>query len=878
MRFGYRSRQMLAGAVAVGLSSSALGQYYPAAIPQVTVVPQTGSYYATNQTVSVEDNYIPNVIWRENGAASYQALKVQAIAARGYMYYKLTNTPNAGKATSVKDSTADQVYSKAGSAPFTRATATTTQQKYLLAADETERELLITSTGETVCTFFVAAGKPDTAIDTTTYWPGGTAPLGQWETGDSDPTGTEHWVTYQRGKTGAAVTGTPLGSLTNPVNRGAMSQNGANFLGAGRSTGAGGTFAAWDYLDIVKYYYGADTQLALAKVPATGEAPAFTKQICSFDYTEGYLRNAMNLRANQQINYGGSSHVRDTTTAQSGAASQKLTIDFVPNIFSTDPGSFVYDHVAGMMMGTEANPTINDNLIGTKAANLLIEAGRGSIGFWVKTTTQNLSAAPTLDDSADGTERAVTRNIIGDGAWHKYEWFIADNAEWASGLGTNAINGNWTLDSLRFSGKSDAVFNLDSVFYSASASTPTNQWVYDADGMWNSAGNWTSSMPNAMGATANFLGATTAKRTITFNGPVTVGTMNFNQPLGYELFSNAITYGALTFDVLSGSASINVQSTGTQTMNLSPSVRDNLAIDVVSGGTLAMTGGISMGSFSSGRNLVKTGAGTLVLGGTLNFNAISWLDTRAGQTIVNTDLGNGTADKATLNADGATARVTLNATQRLRDVTILNDSRVSLAANGSRFIRSRTLSITSGGALDLNDNDLVVDYSSYGASPFSSIRGYVLSGYSAVLDSSKTGIVSTSGQNTGGATILALFDNALANMSEWPTGSGNLVPANSVLGKYTYIGDTNMDGQVTPQDYTAIDANLGTTVDPGIAWFYGDTNFDGSIDATDYTGIDAALGLGQGNPLAVAAVPEPAAGVGLALGTLLLRRRRARAN
>src|SRR5258706_9138454 len=85
MLIGRRTRCLLAAAV-LGCASAALGQTIPWAIQTVTVTPQTGSFYASNVTVPVEDNYIPNVVWRENGGASYQALKVQAVAARGYMY------------------------------------------------------------------------------------------------------------------------------------------------------------------------------------------------------------------------------------------------------------------------------------------------------------------------------------------------------------------------------------------------------------------------------------------------------------------------------------------------------------------------------------------------------------------------------------------------------------------------------------------------------------------------------------------------------------------------------------------------------------------------------------------------------------------------
>ncbi len=96
--------------------------------------------------------------------------------------------------------------------------------------------------------------------------------------------------------------------------------------------------------------------------------------------------------------------------------------------------------------------------------------------------------------------------------------------------------------------------------------------------------------------------------------------------------------------------------------------------------------------------------------------------------------------------------------------------------------------------------------------------------------------------------MLSLVDNALLGLTEYPS-AGHTFGSNAIVGKYTYVGDTNWDGQVTAQDVTAIDANLGTSVALGFAWFYGDTNFDGNIDAADYTGWDAALGLGEGNPL-----------------------------
>jgi hypothetical protein len=184
-----------------------------------------------------------------------------------------------------------------------------------------------------------------------------------------------------------------------------------------------------------------------------------------------------------------------------------------------------------------------------------------------------------------------------------------------------------------------------------------------------------------------------------------------------------------------------------------------------------------------------------------------------------------------------------------------------------------TLSINPAAALDLTDNDLVVQYGT-NPSSFTTIRDFVLNGYSPTPDPSKSGIISSTGQSTGN-TILAVFDNALVGVSEWPTGSGNTVVANSVLGKYTYFGDMDLDGQVTAGDYGVLDANLGSTPPAGAAWVSGDADLDGTVTSGDYGILDANLGAGAGNPLlpAAASVPEPSTLAGLALGLFALRRR-----
>ncbi len=173
-----------------------------------------------------------------------------------------------------------------------------------------------------------------------------------------------------------------------------------------------------------------------------------------------------------------------------------------------------------------------------------------------------------------------------------------------------------------------------------------------------------------------------------------------------------------------------------------------------------------------------------------------------------------------------------------------------------------------GGTLNLNDNDLVVnDGTSYNS--FSSIKAEVAGGQ-----------ITSSPSSVGGhPTLLVLFDNALVGDTAW---AGQTISSTAVVGKYTFYGDVNLDGQVTGDDYSAVDSNLGATgLNAGNAWLLGDTNGDLQVTGDDYTTIDANLGAGVGNPLAVAsvsAVPEPASLGMLGLGAmgLLARRRRRR--
>lgn len=171
----------------------------------------------------VETDYIPHVVACENGAADTEALKAQAVAARTYMHYKVNNEG------SICDGTKCQVYTCANKP----------QQRHYDAASATAGQVLMWG-GVVICAFYVAGAKPSTASC-------------QALPGDEDPTGTEKYVTYNEGKSGADVTQSPLGWVDpgNKYNRGCKSQNGAHCL----------SLKGRPYPEILRFYYGADIQL-----------------------------------------------------------------------------------------------------------------------------------------------------------------------------------------------------------------------------------------------------------------------------------------------------------------------------------------------------------------------------------------------------------------------------------------------------------------------------------------------------------------------------------------------------------------------------------------------------------------------------------------
>jgi hypothetical protein len=329
----------------------------------------------------------------------------------------------------------------------------------------------------------------------------------------------------------------------------------------------------------------------------------------------------------------------------------------------------------------------------------------------------------------------------------------------------------------------------------------------------------------------------------------------------------------VTFDdTATGSTTVSISSTvtpGSVTFNNSSKSY------VVNGSAIA--GGATVG-------LTLSGTGTVTLNNTNTF---------AGPV----SIGN----KATL-IIGATGKLASNAITFSKNATLLvqnggtlSSSGLSLSlATGSLFTVAPTTgtkfvlqvnSLTNyGGNLDLGNSDMILH------------NGSASSVFSEIADPYNSGIISSVARaDTTHLTALGFMQN-----SDDGTPSGNAiyshfdgvqVYASDVLVKYTYYGDTNLDGKVDGSDYSRIDNaflqdnyNYGTLS----GWQNGDFNYDGVIDGSDYTLIDNAFNT-QGALIssiiatptaelssAIAPVPEPAAMTLAVVAVLGLLARRGR--
>ncbi len=222
------------------------------------------------------------------------------------------------------------------------------------------------------------------------------------------------------------------------------------------------------------------------------------------------------------------------------------------------------------------------------------------------------------------------------------------------------------------------------------------------------------------------------------------------------------------------------------------------------------------------------------------------------------------------------------------------------------------------GVLDINRSIVAVDYTNAplaaGAgttpqSPFVRLQGRVFAGFRADLANGGiprwdgAGIITSSpdllGANFATSTMtIRITEASTIGYADGATlgNTGVAIDATTVLLGYTFKADTNMDQSITFDDLLKLaqnygldyTGNIGTT---GVQWWLGDSNGDGLVNFDDLLALAQAYGstvsligvntdMSMHNSfesdwqLALSIAPEPTSLAALAMGGLLIRRRR----
>ncbi len=359
----------------------------------------------------------------------------------------------------------------------------------------------------------------------------------------------------------------------------------------------------------------------------------------------------------------------------------------------------------------------------------------------------------------------------------------------------------------------------DTSFYDLSAVNIVvggSVWNFNGSGDWNTGGNWANStVPNGVGAEADFFGVITSAATVSTAVPVTAGLLNFNNANSYTIGGA----GSLTLQTSSGNAQVIVQA-GTQKINVPLTVASSTVFNVASGTSLQI---LSPLTINAGQSVTQTGTGTV--------SYQSSISVLSGGSIT---FGN--ASHATGLSLAATATAAMTPRVSGGPVILQLDS-LTFAAPSSK--------------LDVSNQELLVT-----ATP-ATVRGELQAGnLITTRNGGKLGYKDVGGGVTEVLFTLAGDTDLSSNVDVGDLGA--LATSYGVTGGALWSqGDFNYDGNVDVGDLGALATNYGQSAGLGT----------GAAGPASEISVASSVG---------ASVPEPTSigVVGVAASFLALRRRR----
>jgi hypothetical protein len=314
---------------------------------------------------------------------------------------------------------------------------------------------------------------------------------------------------------------------------------------------------------------------------------------------------------------------------------------------------------------------------------------------------------------------------------------------------------------------------------------------------WFASLNWTNGVPGVKDSVAN-LGTAggSGAQTVSASSPVTLGGLNFDNANGWTVGGTA----TFTMSATSNAASITVASGNHALSNPMQLASDTTITITPSESTLTLSN-----LQATTHALTKAGAGAL------NVNSV-----RA----------------ASLNISGGTAAI------------------IAAAVPGSAS-QVGNLTVGASAALDLNNNDLDVV-----SGNLSTIKSLVQTAYhNGAWD--QPGITSTSARNSAAhKTGLAVVSGAeYTSITGSSLFDGLPIASGDTLVKYTFGGDSNLDGTVNSGDFSRLASNFNSS---SASWTQGDFNYDGKVNALDFNALASNYGQALASAPLGAVVPEPA--------------------
>ncbi|HEV8607086.1 MAG TPA: alkaline phosphatase family protein [Tepidisphaeraceae bacterium] len=626
------------------------------------------------------------------------------------------------------------------------------------------------------------------------------------------------------------------------------------FAGAGVRPGStiSSSYTLHNFLRTVEDMYGTTHAVAAARVkPISGalitDPPGVTKTFREGvnSYTGAHDTH---LRQDQPTTTFGATTMLIADSDNNGAAGDQPTQALVR--FDNIIGSTAGQIPAGATIASAKLILFSDPAAGGETINN-IEIHR-MLTSWGEGSTWNSLGGGV---SADGIESAAAPDFNNAPLTLNHPWFfdVTDTVQsWANG----ATNFGWAVlptgaDDYRFNSSEAATANLRpglEITYLL-----MSQWSAAGGSSWGNSANWAGGVPNAVGTIVTLANSTTsANSTLTLDGSRTIGKLIFDHTNTYIIAPGA--GGTLTIN--NGGlapAEINVIR-GNHSILAALNIADHTTVDIAAGSTLNATGAMTV---DPGKKVTKQNSGTLAAGN-ISLASGATLAVSAGSVSANSITGAGALEIH------ASSRLTLNAGAGASKVSALNFDGSTNNWQGQLDLKNNSLIIQAASANRLAVLDTILNQIRTARNSTSTRwAGQGIASSTAASDSTRiSGIGAILNDNGSGGVLYSSF-------------FGQPVDINSILIRYTFNGDLDLDGGIDADDYARIDAGFAQKL---TGWRNGDLNYSGSINADDFFLIDQAFsGQTAGMPppaFGPMNVPEPSfAALMAALGLLGLRRR-----